>query len=86
MEDNDPLNQKVIGFAIEVHRNLGLGRLESAYEKLDHGWARIDTDEILICKESPSLGGWMPGTGYRSLIAFVPMITPPRIQIPYGET
>ena len=76
MEDNDPLNQKVIGFAIEVHRNLGL----------NHGWARIDTDEILICKESPSLGGWMPGTGDRSLPAFVPLITPPRIQIPYGET
>ena len=31
--ENDPLTQKVIGFAIEVHRQLGPGLLESAYEE-----------------------------------------------------
>ena len=31
--DNDPLTQKIIGFAIEVHRQLGPGLLESAYEE-----------------------------------------------------
>lgn len=31
--DRDPLTQKVIGCAIEVHRHLGPGLLESAYEK-----------------------------------------------------
>ena len=41
--DNDPLTNQVIGFAIEVHRQLGPGLLESAYEKClcyelkDHG-------------------------------------------------
>jgi len=30
---NDPLTQKIIGFAIEVHRLLGPGLLESAYEE-----------------------------------------------------
>ena len=31
--ENDPLTQQVIGFAIEVHRQLGPGLLESAYEE-----------------------------------------------------
>jgi GxxExxY protein len=31
--DRDPLTRKVIGCAIEVHRHLGPGLLESAYEK-----------------------------------------------------
>ena len=31
-EERDPLSQKVIGLAIEVHRGLGPGLLESAYE------------------------------------------------------
>lgn len=30
--DRDPLTEKVIGLAIEVHRNLGPGLLESVYE------------------------------------------------------
>lgn len=30
---NDPLTEKVIGLAIEVHRHLGPGLLESAYEE-----------------------------------------------------
>ena len=30
---NDPLTEKVIGFGIEVHRHLGPGLLESAYEE-----------------------------------------------------
>src|SRR5215831_14160647 len=31
--DNDSLSEKVIGLAIEVHRQLGPGLLESAYEE-----------------------------------------------------
>ena len=31
--DNDPLTEKVIGLAIGVHRQLGPGLLESAYEE-----------------------------------------------------
>ena len=30
---NDPLTQRIIDFAIEVHRQLGPGLLESAYEE-----------------------------------------------------
>ena len=30
---NDPLTEKIIGFAIEIHRHLGPGLLESAYEE-----------------------------------------------------
>ena len=30
---SDPLTEKIIGFAIEVHRQLGPGLLESAYEE-----------------------------------------------------
>jgi GxxExxY protein len=32
-EDDDPLTRSIIGFAIEVHRQLGPGLLESAYEE-----------------------------------------------------
>ena len=31
--ENDPLTERIIGFAIEVHRQLGPGLLESAYEE-----------------------------------------------------
>jgi GxxExxY protein len=31
--ENDPLTEKIIGFAINVHRALGPGLLESAYEE-----------------------------------------------------
>ena len=31
--ENDPLTEKIIGFAIDIHRNLGPGLLESAYEE-----------------------------------------------------
>ncbi|TMJ68296.1 MAG: GxxExxY protein, partial [Alphaproteobacteria bacterium] len=31
--ENDLLTERVIGFAIEVHRSLGPGLLESAYEE-----------------------------------------------------
>ncbi len=33
MPDRDPLMEKIIGAAIEVHRTLGPGPLESAYEE-----------------------------------------------------
>ncbi len=32
MDEQDPLTERVIGCAIEVHRDLGAGLLESAYE------------------------------------------------------
>jgi GxxExxY protein len=32
-QENDLLTEKIIGFAIEVHRHLGPGLLESAYEE-----------------------------------------------------
>lgn len=32
MEEQDPLTEQIIGCAIEVHRRLGAGLLESAYE------------------------------------------------------
>lgn len=32
-QENDLLTEKIIGFAIEVHRQLGPGLLESAYEE-----------------------------------------------------
>src|SRR5439155_9834722 len=33
LHHNDLLTEKIIGFAIEVHRHLGPGLLESAYEE-----------------------------------------------------
>lgn len=33
LNQNDPLTEKIIGFAIEVHRHLGPGLLESTYEE-----------------------------------------------------
>ena len=33
LSHNDPLTERIIGFAIEVHRHLGPGLLESAYEE-----------------------------------------------------
>jgi GxxExxY protein len=32
-QENDPLTEQIIGFAIEVHRHLGPGLLESVYEE-----------------------------------------------------
>ena len=32
MDEHDPLTERIIGCAIEVHRQLGAGLLESAYE------------------------------------------------------
>jgi GxxExxY protein len=33
VDDDDPVTAPIIGAAIEVHRNLGPGLLESVYEK-----------------------------------------------------
>ena len=33
MPDRDPITEKIHGAAIEVHKNLGPGLLESAYEE-----------------------------------------------------
>jgi GxxExxY protein len=33
LNEKDPLTEKVIGYAIEVHKQLGPGLLESAYQK-----------------------------------------------------
>jgi GxxExxY protein len=33
LDDNDPLTHRIIGCAIEIHRTLGPGLLESAYEQ-----------------------------------------------------
>ena len=44
-QENDLLTEKIIGFAIEVHRQLGPGLLESAYEEclcFELGHAGID--------------------------------------------
>lgn len=47
----DPLTEKVIGLAIEVHRSLGPGLLESAYERcLCH---ELESHDILFRRQVP---------------------------------
>ncbi len=49
--DRDPLTDQVIGFAIEVHRVLGPGLLESAYEQcLCH---ELDSHGIAFRRQVP---------------------------------
>jgi len=36
IRENDPLTERIIGLAIEVHRQLGPGLLESVYEECLH--------------------------------------------------
>jgi PD-(D/E)XK nuclease superfamily protein len=45
MEDQDPKTQRVIGCAIEVHRTLGPGLLESAWKRA-HPAARSATADL----------------------------------------
>jgi len=48
---NDPLTEKIIGFAIEVHRHLGPGLLESAYEEcLCH---ELSEDSLVFQRQVP---------------------------------
>ncbi len=49
--DRDPLTDQVIGFTIEVHRELGPGLLESAYDEcLYH---ELDSHEIAFRRQVP---------------------------------
>ena len=44
MEESDPVTEKIIGCAIEVHRQLGPGLLESAYQSamsIELGFVRL---------------------------------------------
>lgn len=48
---NDPLTERIIGFAIEVHRHLGPGLLESAYEEcLCH---ELSQDGVVFQRQVP---------------------------------
>lgn len=51
MQDLDQLTSKIIGCAIEVHKSLGPGLLESAYEEcLCHG---LSENNILFERQKP---------------------------------
>src|SRR5437868_3370317 len=52
MDERDPLTERIIGCAIEVHRDLGAGLLESAYElalriELAHQGVRFETQKTI---------------------------------------
>lgn len=53
MNDYDELSGKVIGCAIEVHRNLGPGLLESAYERCLSFELLANNIHHLVQKELP---------------------------------
>jgi GxxExxY protein len=53
MKDYDELSGKVIGCAIEVHRNLGPGLLESAYERCLSFELLANNIHHLVQKELP---------------------------------
>jgi GxxExxY protein len=51
LNQNDPLTERIIGFAIEVHRHLGPGLLESAYEEcLCH---ELSQDGLMFQRQMP---------------------------------
>ena len=52
LKDNDPLTERIIGAAIDVHRALGPGLLESAYEaclayELSKRGLRVERQKLL---------------------------------------
>lgn len=52
VRDNDLLTENIIGFAIDVHRQLGPGLLEFAYGRMlvlraEAGWPRISTTNLV---------------------------------------
>lgn len=52
MEEHDPLTERIIGCAIDVHRDLGAGLLESPYEtalcvELAHQGIRFERQRII---------------------------------------
>ncbi len=51
MDDLKPLTEKIIGCAIEVHRHLGPGLLESTYEEAL--CVEFDEHEIRYCRQHP---------------------------------
>ncbi len=62
----DPLSSKVIGLAIEVHKELGPGLLESTYEKCLAHELRLNGIECITQKILPvSYKGLVLDCGYR---------------------
>ncbi|MDJ0832507.1 MAG: GxxExxY protein [Gammaproteobacteria bacterium] len=62
----DPLSKKVIGLAIEVHKELGPGLLESTYEKCLAHELRLHDIECITQKILPvSYKGLILDCGYR---------------------
>jgi GxxExxY protein len=51
LHNNDPLTDRIIGFAIEVHRQLGPGLLEAAYEECL--CFELKQAGIAFCREVP---------------------------------
>jgi len=66
MEERDPLTDRIIGCAIEVHRQLGPGLLESAYEtalciQLAREGLRFDRQRIVpLFYEGVRVGDYQP--------------------------
>jgi GxxExxY protein len=66
MDEHDPLTERIIGCAIEVHRALGAGLLESAYQtalcvELAHQQLRFERERVipLVYRDVP-VGEYKP--------------------------
>ncbi len=65
--DRDPLTEKIIGCAIEVHKALGPGLLESAYEKCLSHELKLQSIDCLTEYQIPvSYKGLNLDCGYRA--------------------
>ena len=66
MDERDPLTERIIGCAIEVHRDLGAGLLESAYDialriELAHQGVRFETQKTIpLLYRGQSVGDFRP--------------------------